>query len=109
MLTQYQQPPPPPWLKSALSALQKKYPNDTFEGWMKVFAIRKDNNEVIRPDNPTDQDNIKYQWLPRIKCLDCPGKVYTAVPDNPAENFEVHLRNRAHRDKVEARKAGKRT
>jgi SWI/SNF-related matrix-associated actin-dependent regulator of chromatin subfamily B protein 1 len=91
-----------------LQALQKKYPGDLFEGWMKLTAIRRDNNEVVRQDNPTEPGNIKYQWLPRIKCVDCPGRLYTAVPENPAENFEVHLKNRGHRDKVEARRAGKR-
>jgi SWI/SNF-related matrix-associated actin-dependent regulator of chromatin subfamily B protein 1 len=74
---------------------------------MKLTPFRRDNNEVIRQDNQTDPENMKYQWLPRIKCIDCPGKLYTASPESPAVNFEVHLKNRAHRDKVEARKAGK--
>jgi len=101
-------PPPPPWLQEALQALQVNYPNDLFEGCMKNAAVRRDTNEILRQDNATEPENIKHQWLPRIKCIDCPGKLYTAGPDNPAGNFEVHLRNRAHMGKVEARIAKKR-
>lgn len=75
---------------------------------MKHTAIRRDNNETVRAEARPAESEIKYQWLPRIKCQDCAGKVYTAGPDNAIENFEVHLKNRGHKDKVEARikKAG---
>jgi SWI/SNF-related matrix-associated actin-dependent regulator of chromatin subfamily B protein 1 len=46
---------------------------------------------------------IKYMYLPRIRCSDCPGKLYTPGPGTTVENFEVHLKNRGHRDKVEGR------
>jgi len=48
--------------------------------------------------------NFKTQWLPRIRCNDCPGKLYTTGPGQTVENFEVHLKNRAHKDKVEERR-----
>ena len=41
--------------------------------------------------------------VPRIRCLDCPGKLYTPGPGQSVENFEVHLRNRGHRERVDAR------
>ena len=47
--------------------------------------------------------HAQYKYLPRIRCLDCPGKLYTPGPGTAVENFEVHLKNRAHREKVEAR------
>lgn len=50
--------------------------------------------------------NIKFYFLPRIRCLDCPGKLYTPGPDMSALNFEVHLKNRVHREKVDARLRG---
>ena len=34
---------------------------------------------------------------------DCPGKLYTASPGQVVEDFQVHLRNRMHREKVQAR------
>lgn len=50
-------------------------------------------------------DHIAFAWLPRIRCQDCPGKLYTPGPGMTVENFEVHLKNRLHREKVDARKA----
>jgi SWI/SNF-related matrix-associated actin-dependent regulator of chromatin subfamily B protein 1 len=79
-----------------------------FEGIMKHAAVARDTNQIIRPDTPQEAENVKYQWVPRIKCLDCPGKLYTASPENAAENFEVHLMNRKHKDKVEPRRAAQR-
>ena len=49
---------------------------------------------------------IKLQWVPRIRCNDCPGKLYTAQKGKVAEDFEVHLRNRIHREKVQSRQGG---
>lgn len=47
--------------------------------------------------------NVRFYFLPRIKCLDCPGKLYTPGPETTASNFEVHLKNKQHKEKVEAR------
>jgi SWI/SNF-related matrix-associated actin-dependent regulator of chromatin subfamily B member 1 len=60
------------------------------------------------PDNPnpTVPAHVKYMFLPRIRCKDCPGKLYTPGPGMGVENFEVHLRNRAHREKVDRRIRG---
>lgn len=55
------------------------------------------------PAGAQTPDNIKYMWLPRIRCNDCPGKLYTPGPDTTVENFEVHLKNRVHRERVDAR------
>ena len=42
-------------------------------------------------------------YYPRIKCLDCPAKLYTPGLEMGFNNFEVHLKNRIHRQKVERR------
>lgn len=47
---------------------------------------------------------VKLQFLPRIRCNDCPGKLYTAQPGKVVDDFEVHLRNRLHREKVQERR-----
>lgn len=72
---------------------------------MRYTPIRRDTNQTAKADEQEDTANLKYQWLPRIKCNDCPGKVYTASPENAVENFEVHLKNRSHKDKVDTRRA----
>jgi len=59
----------------------------------------KSNLEPGAPAPP----GIKLQYLPRIRCNDCPGKLYTAVPGKVVEDFEVHLRNRNHRNSVQNR------
>ena len=56
----------------------------------------------LRPNEPSPPDT-KFMYYPRIKCLDCPGKLYTPGPETGVNNFEVHLKNRLHREKVERR------
>ena len=58
---------------------------------------------------PEDESKIKYMYYPRIKCKDCPGKLYTPGPETGVNNFEVHLKNRLHREKVEKRVAARGT
>lgn len=49
---------------------------------------------------------MRWMYLPRIRCHDCPGKLYTPGPAMTVENFEVHLKNKAHRERVQARLGG---
>lgn len=57
------------------------------------------------PGAPEDESKIKFMYYPRIRCKDCPGKMYTPGPETGVNNFEVHLKIRLHRDKVEKRVA----
>ena len=41
----------------------------------------------------------KYKYVPRVRCADCPGKIYVPL------GFESHLKNKKHRENVEARMA----
>jgi SWI/SNF-related matrix-associated actin-dependent regulator of chromatin subfamily B protein 1 len=70
---------------------------------MKYAPVDRRTNEMLRPDHMPSDGNIKYQWLPRIKCNDCPGKQYQAGPETTVDNFEIHLRNRMHKERREAR------
>lgn len=72
---------------------------------MRHCAVHADTETTIipAPQIPRGQplpENVKYMFLPRIRCTDCPGKLYTPGPDTTAANFEVHLRNKQHREKV---------
>ncbi|PCH37509.1 SNF5-domain-containing protein [Wolfiporia cocos MD-104 SS10] len=78
------QPSVPQWLQDAMREMQNRYPDDLFE----VFLRRQ----------PTPE------W--RLKCLDCPGKLYTPGPGDTLLNYEVHLKNRQHRQRVAARVGG---
>ena len=53
-------------------------------------------NESLPPDT-------RFMYHPTIKCLDCPGKLYYPGPETTANNFEVHLMNEIHREKVSRR------
>ncbi|KAJ7628439.1 SNF5-domain-containing protein [Roridomyces roridus] len=75
---------PPQWLSNALQAMQAKWENDKFE-----ITLRK-----VNPSSTPE-------W--RIKCLDCPGKLYQPGPNETLSNYEVHLRNRLHRQRVNDR------
>ncbi|KAH8696693.1 putative SWI-SNF complex subunit [Talaromyces proteolyticus] len=99
-------PPAPAWLASGLERLKRNYPNDQFEGVMRYSAIDTTTMTPVPNPSTTQPDpRIKYQYLPRIRCLDCPGKLYTPGPSMTVDNFEVHLRNRQHKERVEERLA----
>lgn len=74
----------PLWLTVAMHDLQAKYPDDKFEA-------------ILRKPAP----KALPEW--RIKCLDCPGKLYNPGPGDTLSNYEVHLRNRQHRSRVNSR------
>ncbi|KAL8953566.1 MAG: hypothetical protein Q9222_000561 [Ikaeria aurantiellina] len=97
------QPAPPPWLTQALQRLQQSYPNDAFEGTMRYTAVSTTTDQPVALNKDQPQEDVKYMYYPRIKCKDCPGKLYTPGPEMGVNNFEVHLRNRLHREKVEKR------
>ncbi|OBZ66973.1 hypothetical protein A0H81_13301 [Grifola frondosa] len=74
----------PQWLQEAMVAMQVRYPDDHLE-----VTSRKGASSGTP------------EW--RIKCVDCPGKLYTPGPGETLSNFEVHLKNRQHRAKVNSR------
>ncbi|EPS32858.1 hypothetical protein PDE_07819 [Penicillium oxalicum 114-2] len=97
-------PPPPTWLQAGLAKLKQTHPNDSFEGVMRYSAVDTETlAPVSNPANLQPGQKIKYQYLPRIRCHDCPGKLYTPGPGMTVDNFEVHLRNRQHKERVEDR------
>ncbi|KAL1311040.1 hypothetical protein AAFC00_001256 [Neodothiora populina] len=116
-------PPIPPWLTTALDQLRTRHPRSKFSGLMRFAAIDADNGTAARfdpktlpqgssPPPPIDlpdssrQQRIKFMWVPRIKCFDCPQKLYTAVPEDTAAKFEVHLMNSKHKAAVKERLEG---
>ncbi|KAK4123162.1 SNF5-like protein [Parathielavia appendiculata] len=99
-------PAPPDWLTAALANLQKTYPSDQFEALMRYCAVNTETNSFVPLPLPAGEPippAVQFAWLPRIKCLDCPGKSYTAGPETTVQNFEVHVKNRTHRERVMAR------
>lgn len=67
--------------------------------------------QALKTERPTD----RYEIIPRaktdpsapteyrIKCLDCPGKLYVPGPGETLQNFDIHVKNRQHRAAVDAR------
>ncbi|KAL9106227.1 MAG: hypothetical protein Q9227_008695 [Pyrenula ochraceoflavens] len=102
-------PNPPTWLTSALAQLKRTYPRDHFEATMRYTAVDASVNPPVPLQAGSEESvraagkEVKYQYHPRIRCSDCPGKLYTPGPGTTVENFEVHLKNRNHREKVERR------
>ncbi|KAL8906803.1 MAG: hypothetical protein Q9207_001791 [Kuettlingeria erythrocarpa] len=96
-------PAPPSWLTQALQRLQQAYPHDEFEGLMRYTAVDIATDQPVPLNKDSAQQGVKYMYYPRIRCKDCPGKMYTPGPETGVNNFEVHLKNRLHREKVEER------
>ncbi|OAL01270.1 SNF5-domain-containing protein [Phaeosphaeriaceae sp. SRC1lsM3a] len=104
-----QQPPAPQWLVQAMQELRDKNPAHSFESIMRYVVYneayvnpetKKTESKAVKLDNFSASSplppNHKAYFLPRIKCLDCPGKLYNAGPEQTVNNFETHLKNRAH-------------
>ena len=72
---------------------------------MRYTAVSLTTDQPVALSKDQSPDDVKYMFYPRIKCKDCPGKLYTPGPEMGVNNFEVHLKNRLHREKVEARVA----
>ncbi|GAA5980031.1 hypothetical protein JCM10908_001505 [Rhodotorula pacifica] len=78
-------PQPEPWMIAAAADLRARHVDERFE-----FAPRP------RPDPSRPQE-----W--RVRCLDCPGKVYNLGPGQTLDGYTVHFKNRIHRINVEMR------
>ncbi|GAA5908806.1 hypothetical protein JCM8208_006794 [Rhodotorula glutinis] len=78
-------PQPLPWMLEAAAELRAKQVDDRFE--------------IIPRPRPSDP-NVQ-EW--RIRCLDCPGKLYNLGPGESLDGFLVHFKNRVHRGNVDAR------
>lgn len=87
----------PQWMTLALQNIKESYPSD------RVELVPKPKRETLGPGQPPII--VGCDW--RLKCLDCPGKLYTVGPGESFTNFDVHLKNRQHRQKVEDRLNGK--
>jgi SWI/SNF-related matrix-associated actin-dependent regulator of chromatin subfamily B protein 1 len=64
-------------------------------------------SKQVKLDNLSTTSSLpahhKAYFLPRIRCLDCPGRLYNAGPEHTVSNFETHLKNRVHVQNVAKR------
>ena len=58
--------------------------------YMAVSTV-SDLPQYLVPNEPIPPDT-KFMYYPRIKCLDCPGKLYTPGPGFTVDSFKFHLR-----------------
>ncbi|KAJ6263131.1 hypothetical protein Dda_1691 [Drechslerella dactyloides] len=96
----------PAWLETGLAVLRQSYPHDQFEGIMRQVVIDTLTGNSVPHTTPMIPGRHITDYTPRIRCVDCPGKLYTPGPGETVENFEIHLKNRLHRERVEARIRG---
>ncbi|WPH00332.1 SNF5-domain-containing protein [Acrodontium crateriforme] len=99
-------PPPPPWLTEGIETLRERYPESDFIPFMRSYAVDTATGDTIKTSiepGATPPAGVKFQFLPRIKCNDCTQKTYTAQAGRVVEDFEVHLKNRGHRERVAER------
>jgi len=85
--------------------MRKNYPVDQFSAFMKPVPVSKSDGSIIKSDQLGERaHDVQWQYQPRIRCTDCPGKFYNTGPGQTLENFEIHLKNRKHKDMVEQRR-----
>jgi SWI/SNF-related matrix-associated actin-dependent regulator of chromatin subfamily B member 1 len=89
------QPPVPDWVEKILADLREEFPRDRFEGVMRHSAMDPKTKQ-LQPANHENR-HWPHKFVPRIRCLDCVGKVYIAI------GFASHLKTRKHKEAYEAR------
>lgn len=76
---------------------------------MRPFSVDASSHESVKanlaPGAPAPH-GVRLGFWPRIRCNDCPGKLYTAQPGRVEQDFEVHLRNRRHIESTRRRAEG---
>lgn len=102
-------PPTPSWLDYSLSILAQQYPADHFESMMLYTGHDRGTGLFVRWVDcvPPLYASIVFIHVPRIRCHHCPGRLYIPGPGMTLENFKLHLRNRQHRERVDASIASK--
>ena len=68
---------------------------------MKHTAIDPKTGQALLVNDSTR--DFQHQYLPRVRCLDCPGRLYQTGPGTDAAGFEPHLKFKKHRENVDAR------
>ena len=104
------QPALPTWLTSGLEELHKQYPDVLTEGMMRHAAVSAATG-LLCAEPPADQptpEGIKYKYFPRIRCYDCPRRLYMPGPDKTVGRFEIHLKNGQHSERLAGRIAADR-
>lgn len=105
-----------------LVALSTSYPDHRFEALMDFNAVWKAtqipctmppldqpvlgrfvgaNAYKLAPSKSCAQlslvtDIVEFVYLPRIRCLDCPGELHKPGPGESVSDFEHLLRSRSH-------------
>lgn len=88
----------PAWLNQRLADLRVKYPDDLFELVLQNPAPNTAASKSVPTASPDPPSSVH-----RIKCLDCPGRLYIPGPLMTLQNFESHLKRADHRNGVSGR------
>ncbi|KAJ7931415.1 PUA-like domain-containing protein [Mycena leptocephala] len=73
---------PPHWLVNAMRSMRSVYRDDIFG-----YTCRA--------------NGFEWEWF--IRCSDCPENLYTTGDDKTLHTYEIHLNDRSHRERVNAR------
>lgn len=68
-----------------------------------MIALKNDRPEDRFEIIPRSKADPTAPTEYRIKCLDCPGKLYVPGPGESLQNFDIHVKNRNHRTNVDTR------
>lgn len=88
-------------LEHELSLLRERYPYDSFEYTFTSWPVDAET-ELPCPGPAPGQssEGIKYLYLPRIQCNDCPWKLYAPGPGTSVGDFEIHLKDKQHQERA---------
>ena len=99
---------PPRWLTEALHELRHAHSDVSVEGVMQPYEIDIQSElptSNTLEDGATAGRGFKIQLLPRVRCLDCPNKLYVARPGSVIDDLSIHMRNRLHKQSVNLRRS----
>ena len=89
-----------------METLRERHSDSEFETLMRPYPVDSTSLKAVKlsfEPGASPPAGVKFKYMPRIRCRDCPTKLYNALPESVVDDFEVHLRNRKHRDAVQTR------
>ena len=93
----------PTTLCDALSKFRSEHPQDLFEHCLRYTARNQDNLADTANRLSQRPQDLRYDYLPRIKCLDCPAFLIPLGHPQRFENIEKHINTPLHKERVAKR------
>ena len=98
------QVPSPSFLPKVVQMLQDGFPNASIEGKMHHCPVHRQTQvPMLHRPEPINLTAYKFQFVPTVKCMDCPNEIFLVTPFYTIGPIEDHLNSPNHAHRVRLR------